>query len=327
MQFKTFVRKSNKYSYSVNGIELVLHFLDYHGDVPQCTIESSEDDPITGNDVIEFNSITYREYGQNLMFEPMPLEFMYTDATQPQVLVSVNGISGVCPEFNCDFLYIEPTSQITSQSLTNGVDLTIQGTALPTENIRVLLANSECQTITASETEITCSLADLPAAGTWDVQVIDYRGLIPLDENLDCIDVDLVVDSISPNSDLNQLGGDVLTLTGTGFDPVTTDTTVVFSDGTICIVEAATSTELLCTVDGFDLAALSLDDGYTATVSVNEVAHADHSVAIKSTKQNGQTVSPNSVSPVLASVLTVTLESDYPETLTSADEFSATLIS
>lgn len=87
----------------------MLIFQDYHGDVPQCEIRSSESTPITGNDVIEFNSITYREYGKNLMFEPVPLEFLYTDASQPQVIISVNGIDGVCPEFNCDFLYIEPT--------------------------------------------------------------------------------------------------------------------------------------------------------------------------------------------------------------------------
>ena len=38
-------------------------------------------------------------------------------------------------------------------------------------------------------------------------------------------------------------------------------------------------------------------------------------------------MSPNSVSPVLATVLTVTLESTYPETLVSADDFSAILVS
>lgn len=48
---------------------------------------------------------------------------------------------------------------------------------------------------------------------------------------------------------------------------------------------------------------------------------------ILDTKQSGQTVSPNSVNPVISSVLTVTLESTYPETLNSRDDFTATLIS
>ena len=47
------------------------------------------------------------------MFEPIPLEFIHADAQKPQVLVTVNGIDGVCPEFNCDYVYFEPTGVIT----------------------------------------------------------------------------------------------------------------------------------------------------------------------------------------------------------------------
>ena len=38
-------------------------------------------------------------------------------------------------------------------------------------------------------------------------------------------------------------------------------------------------------------------------------------------------MSPNSVNPVIVTVLTVNLESTYPVTLNSADEFTATLLS
>ena len=48
------------------------------------------------------------------MFEPIPLEFIYTDAQKPQVMISVNGIDGVCPEFNCDYTYINTTALITA---------------------------------------------------------------------------------------------------------------------------------------------------------------------------------------------------------------------
>lgn len=81
--------------------------------MPQCTIETSESNAIEGNNVV-FNSITYREYGQNLMFEPIPLEFLYSDAQQPQVLVTVNGIDSVCPDFNCNYIYIDTDKQIQS---------------------------------------------------------------------------------------------------------------------------------------------------------------------------------------------------------------------
>jgi hypothetical protein len=46
------------------------------------------------------------------MFEPIPLEFLYSDAQKPQVIISVNGIAGVCPDFNCDYLYIDTESEI-----------------------------------------------------------------------------------------------------------------------------------------------------------------------------------------------------------------------
>ena len=149
------------------------------------SIETSVSNPIVGNNVV-FNASTMREYGQNLMFEPVPLEFIYADAQKPQVMISVNGVVGVCPEFNCDYLYIDTDSEIQTQTLTNGVDLTITGVGLPTEDIQVKFANAECTgTITVSDTEITCSLNFLPAAGSWDVKLIDYRGYIPIADGVE----------------------------------------------------------------------------------------------------------------------------------------------
>ena len=164
------------------------------------------------------------------MFEPVPLEFLYSDAQQPQVLITVNGIDGVCPDFNCDYIYIDTESIIQDQQLTNGVDLTIIGVGLPTEDIKVKFANAECLgEIIASDTQITCSLNFLPAAGEWCIELIDFRGLIPSEDDIDLIEVDLVIAGISPNSDLNQLGGDLLTFTGTGFDSLdTSKSSVVF---------------------------------------------------------------------------------------------------
>ena len=57
-------------------------FQDMHGDVPQCTLETSTSKPLVGNN-FNITSTTIREYGKTLMFEPIPLEFMYTDAQKP----------------------------------------------------------------------------------------------------------------------------------------------------------------------------------------------------------------------------------------------------
>ena len=195
---------------------------------------------MTGNEVT-YQTETIREYGQNLMFEPIPLSMLYTDAQQPQVLIKVNGIEGVCPEFNCDYVYVDTASLITGQSL-SGNDLTIDGTNLPTDATSVKLANSECGVITASTTQITCTLTTSSAAGSWDVKVTDASGLIPVDASVGKINVGLTVTTVSPSTDLNQLGGDTLTFTGEGFDNLAANTQITFGDGTACDVTATSST-------------------------------------------------------------------------------------
>ena len=49
-------------------------------------------------------------------------------------------------------------------------------------------------------------------------------GLIPVEASVAKIDVGLTVTGVSPATDLNQLGGDILSLTGTGFDTVIDNT-------------------------------------------------------------------------------------------------------
>lgn len=304
---------------------MYIHFIDFNGDVPQCTIKSATDTPIEGGTNLTYDSTTEQEWGKNLMFEPIPMEMLYTPATKPQVLVKINGIEGVCPDFNCDYVYTQPTSEVTAQVLANGNELTITGTALPTTDVRVVLGNAECGTVTASETEITCTLNVLPAAGSWDVQVYDNLGLAPIAVGTAKIDVALVITSITPNTDLNQLGGDIITISGTGFDKNTKNTSVKFvEDLTDCDVESGSPTEVKCKVRGFDpatIAAAGSVPTYTVRVSVNAVEVATETVTRLTTKQVGQTVVPNSVSPVLSNDLVVTLEATYPGAMNSVDDF------
>ena len=112
------------------------------------------------------------------------------------------------------------------------------------------------------------------AAGEWDIKLIDVNGLTPKEETVATISVPLSVTNVDPIEGLNQLGGDILTLTGEGFDQVTDTTTVTFSDGTACIVLPSSATELTCMVDGFDPEALTIDTPYQMTVNVNGVEDA-----------------------------------------------------
>ena len=243
LMLKMYVYSTGVYDYRDNGLDFLLIFQDLHSDPAQCSLKSGSTTAIEGGNNVTYRNTTPRPYGTNLMFEPVPLEMLYHDATLPQVLVTVNGIEGLCPGFNCDYKYSTAPSEITSQALgANGLDITIAGTSLPTADVRVVLGNVACGTVTAAETSITCTLAENPAAGSWDVEVYEPKGRVPLATGVAKIDVALVVTAISPATGLNQLGGDVLTLTGTGFDKVMTNVAVAFSDSTTCAVQTSTAT-------------------------------------------------------------------------------------
>jgi len=100
LQFKVFTRTTGKYEYRENGLPFQLEFTDLHADPNQCEIRTGPVTPLTGGsttDPLVFENTTTRPYGQNLMFEPIPLEMIFHDADKPQVMIKVNGIEGVCP--------------------------------------------------------------------------------------------------------------------------------------------------------------------------------------------------------------------------------------
>ena len=113
---------------------------------------------------------------------------------------------------------------------------------------------------------------------------------------------------------------------GTGFDQIMDNTSVTFSDGTSCDLITTQDTYVTCMVAGFDPDTLDSVNPYTVTITVNSVVDDTMTAAILDSKQSGLVVSPTSVSPVLASVLTVTLEDTYPDILV-VDDFTATLVS
>lgn len=65
------------------------------------------------------------------MFEPIPLEFLRTDAQTPQILVTVDGTQAICSGLNCDYTLAVPVEEATTQVYTAGSEtLTISGSSL-----------------------------------------------------------------------------------------------------------------------------------------------------------------------------------------------------
>jgi len=57
-----YVRNLDEYHYRENGVAFAIIFDGYHGDVPECTLSSGVDNPLTGNE-ITYETETIREYG------------------------------------------------------------------------------------------------------------------------------------------------------------------------------------------------------------------------------------------------------------------------
>lgn len=97
------------------------------------------------------------------MFEPVGLEFLYSDAQLPQVLVNVDGLPALCMNLNCDYKYVASTGVITSQTYNSSTKLiTVNGTSLPTSGITINFGGVTCAvgTLTTSSTQYTCTLTN-----------------------------------------------------------------------------------------------------------------------------------------------------------------------
>jgi hypothetical protein len=97
-----------KFSYRQNGLNIYLTFDGLHSDPPLCSILSDTVTPMAiGNGgTLAYHSEWVRHYGSGLMFEPVGLEFMRTDALSPQVIVKIDGLEALCTGVNCDYAYV-----------------------------------------------------------------------------------------------------------------------------------------------------------------------------------------------------------------------------
>ena len=210
-----------------------------------------------------FRSETIRQYGTGIMFEPVPMEMLFSDAQKPQVLVVVDDLESLCINLNCDYAYEVSSAEITAQTYAEDTKLlTITGTSLPTADATVKFGGVTCASPTLGETEITCTLPNAPRGGDHKAEVRDSKGLIPYASGVADITIAITVTNVSPSA-ANALGGDVLTVTGTGFPIDKQFVTVSFDDGTSCNVLTSTETQITC-----EVVEMSANDGNDRQLSV-----------------------------------------------------------
>lgn len=120
-----------KYPYYVDGREIIIRFVGLNYDIPQMVVVDSLTDPIQGN-LPSVNETTWIPYDPTVLFyEPVPFEFIHTEESQPQVIISIDGVEAVCHSLECGYTYKAPIASITNVEL-SGTTLTITGTDLTT---------------------------------------------------------------------------------------------------------------------------------------------------------------------------------------------------
>lgn len=115
-----------------------------------------------------------------------------------------------------------------------------------------------------------------------------------------------------------------MTIIGTGFSTIPVNNVVTMSDGTLCHPHASSTTEIACTMAAFDRNTIDKSSPYTLTVDVHGSTDDQQQLSLYAIKLDGMGVDPASVSPILKTWVTVTLNSDYPENMVKED-FTATL--
>ena len=121
---------------------------------------------------------------------------------------------------------------------------------------------------------------------------------------------------------MHPLGGNKVVIFGTGFASRSIDNAVIFDDGTLCEIKSdyEVTTKLRCKTQKFDKTVLKTD--YSLKVTANGVSEKIY-VTLSNPPTYANSISPNNVSPVLESELTIQL-SDYPHDLVQ-DDFKAEL--
>ena len=165
-------------------------------------------------------------------------------------------LSAVCATLNCGYSYEESTAEVLTMTV-NNLDVSFTGTNMPLDLASVTLGHTNCVIASSDATSISCTLVTPLFAGTWLPEIKDSKGLLPLAVGFAGQTVSLVVSNVTPATDLNPAGGDIITITGSGFPSVISLSSSIFSvmfdDGNVCTLTASSPTQMQCLTEGFSV--------------------------------------------------------------------------
>jgi hypothetical protein len=209
----------------------------------------------------------------------------------------------------------------------------VTGTGLPTSGLTVSFGGVTCATSPAptfSASQIQCTLAANPSAGSHKAEIRVDKGLLPYQSGVPDITIALEATSVSPTS-VNPLGGAVITITGSGFPRKKDLISVTFSDDSICEILTLSETQITCRVVRFSDMSSTPRSVVITVQNIRYIQQRRELYSVVPTTNNQLSLTPLSnipkvvsidktnVSPVLKQTLTFVLNSDYNDALRASD--------
>lgn len=256
-----------------------------------------------------------------------------TYETKPQISVQVGEYPAVCKNFTCDYSYIEAVGEITKFEYRQSIkQLTITGTSLPKdakEIQHVEFAQSHCTVSKLSETELVCTLDHDPVCGEYVPTIKTVKGNLKNSDSLEKLKLACEITVVTPDKDLNPLGGDRLTFSGSLLPRDVHQSTIEikFDEKTTCKPQTSSSGSLICQTAAFDKS-VQPESEIKPTITINGQTVDNSKLSLKMGKSPGQveSITPSSANPVLKTKVTIKLDDSFPVALDRKD-FSVSAVS
>ena len=261
---------------------------------------------------------------------------LYTDETTPQVMATIDSQAALCASLSCGYVFENPTAEVAAMTVA-GQDVSITGTGLSTTIASVKIGGTDCAVTSNNASTVSCTLESPLRAGTWKPEVRDAKGLLPNAAGIAGHSVPLVVDSVYPTAELNPAGGNIITITGSGFPSrIDAEGVTLEISNAPCKIRTSTPTEMTCETRRFSDQRRRLQISsfqfsmrfmpimfgeFVDLTSETEVTETEIPMEIES-------ISPATASPILMETLVITLKSgsSYLASYMDTDTFEVQIV-
>ena len=345
---------------SVDGKSWFISIADSLGDTVPLTVVENNLVLGTTNTTVQIDiDPDFESSSNDLVYLPVPSEFLRSIHTKPQITVQITDMYAGCVGNTCDYTFISEanTPEITATSISgNTLTLTVAfpsatrrllqekeperlleetpSTSFQADDLFIKIGNTICENVAVSSTTITC---DIPqnSDNSLEIEVGNHtpmvheqgKGFLRVNASVNTIDETLAISNVNPSQGSTG-GGTEITISGTGFaiNNQYGSSSQVEIDGEECKIISSNNIEIVCMTP-------PEPSGGSGEIKVKVFPSSDQSVFVETTSNSFSysasktptvvSMSPSSASPVIKQDLTIT-GTNFG---TSASDLTVTLVS